>query len=59
MRENFDLCKSCFRLQAQYCGVSELQAIKVNLGDDFYPLVGAFFNSFESCRKSVFFLFSG
>ena len=27
---------------------------KDDLGDDFYRSVGAFVNSFESCRKSVF-----
>ena len=36
------------------CGVSELQAIKDDLGDDFYRSVGAFVNTFESCRQSVF-----
>ena len=54
MRKSFDLCKLCFCLQAQYCGVSELQAIKDDLGDDFYRSVGAFVNTFESCRQSVF-----
>ena len=54
MRKSFDLCKSCSCLQAQYCEVSELQAIKDNLGDDFYQSVGAFVNTFESCHQSVF-----
>ena len=39
---------------SKYCGVSELQAIKDDLGDDFYRSVGAFVNTFESCRQSVF-----
>ena len=51
MRKSFDLCKLCFCLQAQYCGVSESQAIKDDLGDDFYRSVGAFVNTFESCRQ--------
>ena len=54
MRKIFDLCKLCFCLQTQHCGVSELQAIKDDLGDDFYRSVGAFVNTFESCRQSVF-----
>ena len=54
MRKSFDLCKLCFCLQTQCCGVSELQAIKDDLGDDFYRSVGAFVNTFESCRQSVF-----
>ena len=54
MRKSFDLCKLCLCLQTQYCGVSELQAIKDDLGDDFYRSVGAFVNTFESCRQSVF-----
>ena len=54
MRKSFDHCKLSFCLQAQYCGVSELQAIKDDLGDDFYRSVGAFVNTFESCRQSVF-----
>ena len=54
MRKSFDLCKLCFCLQAQYRGVSELQAIKDDLGDDFYRSVGAFVNTFDSCRQSVF-----
>ena len=54
MRKSFDLCKLCFCLQAQYCGVSQLHAIKDDLGDDFYQSVGAFVNTFESCRQSVF-----
>ena len=49
MRKSFDLCKLSFCLQAQYCGVSELQN-----GNDFYRSVGAFVNIFESCRQSVF-----
>ena len=57
MRKSFDLCKLCFCLKAQYCGVSDLQAIKDDLADDFYRLVEAFVNSFESCRQSVFFCF--
>ena len=36
MRKSFDLCKLCFWLKAQYCGVSDLQAIKDDIGDDFY-----------------------
>ena len=40
--------------QAQYCGVSELQATKDDLGDDFYRSVGEFVNTFEPCRQSVF-----
>ena len=39
---------------SKYCGVSELQAIKDDLGDDFYRSVGAFVNTFDSCRQSVF-----
>ena len=54
MRKSFDLFKLCFCLQVRYCGVSELQAIKDDLGDDFYRSVGAFVNTFESCRQSVF-----
>ena len=54
MRKSFHLCKLCFCLKAQYCGVSDLQAIKDDLGDDFYRSVGAFVNSFEPCRQSVF-----
>ena len=54
MRKSFDLCKLCFCLQTQCCGVSVLQAIKDDLGDDFYRSVGAFVNTFESCRQSVF-----
>ena len=54
MRKSFDLCKLRFCLQTQCCGVSELQAIKDDLGDDFYRSVGAFVNTFESCRQSVF-----
>ena len=54
MRKSFDACKLCFCLQTQYCGVSELQAIKYDFGGDFYRSVGAFVNSFESCRQSVF-----
>ena len=54
MRKRFGLCKICFFLQARYCGVFELQAIKDDLGDDFYRSVGAFVNTFESCRQSVF-----
>ena len=54
MRKSFDLCKLYFCLQTQYYGVSELQAIKDDLGDDFYRSVGAFVNTFESCRQSVF-----
>ena len=54
MRKSFDLCKLYFCLQAQYCGVSELHAIKDDLGDDFYRSVGAFVNTFESCHQSVF-----
>ena len=53
-RKSFDLCKLRFCLQAQYCGVSELQAIKDDLGDVFYRSVGAFVNTSESCRQSVF-----
>ena len=34
--------------------VSEIQAIKDDLGDDFYRSVGAFVNTFESCRQSAF-----
>ena len=58
MRKSFDLCNLCFCPQAQYCGVSKLQAIKDDLGDDFYRSVGAFVNTFESCGQCVF-LFSG
>ena len=54
MRKSFDLCNLCFCLQTQYFVVSELQAIKDDLGDDFYRSVGAFVNTFESCRQSVF-----
>ena len=28
IRKSFDLCKLCFCLKEQYCGVSDLQAIK-------------------------------
>ena len=35
IRKSFDLCKLCFCLKGQYCGVSDLQAIKDDLGDDF------------------------
>ena len=52
-RKSFDLCKLRFCLQAQYCGVSELQAIKDDLGDDFYRSV-AFVNTFESNHQPVF-----
>ena len=54
MWESFNLCKFCFCLQAQYCMVSEVQAIKDDLGHDFYQSVGAFVNTFVSCRRSVF-----
>ena len=54
MTKSFDLCKLCFCLQTQYCGISELQAIKDDLGGDFYRSVGAFVNTFESCHQSVF-----
>ena len=54
MRKSFDLCKFFFYLQAQCCGVSELQAIKDDLGDEFYRSVGAFLNTFEPCRQFVF-----
>ena len=54
IRKSFDLCKSCFCLKGQYCGVSDLQAIKDDLGDDFYRSVEAFVNSFEYCCQSVF-----
>ena len=54
MRKSFDLCNLCFCPQAQYCGVSELQAIKDDLRDDFYRSVGAFVNTFESCGQCVF-----
>ena len=54
MRKSFDPCNLCFCLEAKYCGVSELKAIKDDLGDDFYQSVGAFVNTFESCRQSVF-----
>ena len=40
MRKSFDLCKLCFCLQAQYCGVSELLAIKDDLGDNFCRSIG-------------------
>ena len=53
MRKSFDLCNLCFCPQAQYCGVSELQAIKDDLGDDFYRSV-AFVNTFESNHQPVF-----
>ena len=53
-RKSFDLCKLCFCLKGQYCGVSDLQAIKDDLGDDFYRSIEAFVNSSESCRQSVF-----
>ena len=55
--ESFDLCKLYFCLQGQYCGVSELQPIKDDLGDDFYRSI-AFVNTFESNHQSVL-LFSG
>ena len=35
-------------------GFLSLQAIKDDLGDDFYRSVGAFVNTFDSCRQSVF-----
>ena len=35
-------------------GFLSLQAIKDDLGDDFYQSVGAFVNTFDSCRQSVF-----
>ena len=35
-------------------GFYELQAIKDDLGDEFYRSVGAFVNTFEPCRQSVF-----
>ena len=56
MRKSFDLCKLCFCLKAQYCGVSDLQAIKDDLGDEFYRSVGAFVNSL-SLVASLFFVF--
>ena len=36
-----------FLSKGQYCGVSDLQAIKDDLGDDFYRSIEAFVNSFE------------
>ena len=54
IRKSFGLCKLCFCLKGQYCEVSDLQAIKDDLGDDFYRSIEAFVNSFESCRQSVF-----
>ena len=58
LQPNFWTNQSCslssnrvFRVRA---GVSELQAIKDDLGDDFYRSVGAFVNTFESCGQCVF-----
>ena len=56
IRKSFDLCKLCFCLKGQYCGVSDLQAIKDDLGDDFYRSIEAFVNSL-SLFASLFFVF--
>ena len=54
MRKSFDLCKLFFVSKRSIVGFLSLQAIKDDLGDDFYQSVGAFVNTFDSCRQSVF-----
>ena len=45
-----------FCLQARYCGVSELQAIKDDLGDDFYRWYERL-STLLSLVASLFFVF--
>ena len=57
MRKSFDLCNLCFCPQAQYCGVSELQATKDDLGDDFYRSVLERLSTLLTLVASLFFVF--